>query len=546
MTPLTHFDACCVLGRSLRTHDRLPHTPERLLTEMDHFGIHEALVLDSMSQSTNPMAGNQRILEVTADQPRLHPAWGLLLPHSRELPPPAELVSQMREHGVGAAWLFYKHFLLPLEDWAVDELLAPLAAARVPLFLSPDSNMEGYSDRTEWPAVVALCRRHPNLPVIVSENRIYRSQRALYEALAACPNLKVDLSSLWLHHRIEFICREFGADRLIWASHLPDRTPGSPLMQLNYSEISPEELAAIAAGNLREMLSWNPQVRFVDEVEFSPAVDPLHDRVRRCGSFREEKFYDCHGHIGWADPYHVVNDTPAELVAEMDKFGLDVCTVFGMQIMGDNDFANDETLAMAEAYPTRFLPFTFINPNYGEEAMVAELERGLARGMRGVKLLPGAYGAYPVDGEAIEVPVRWAHEHRQMILSHTWGSADRLRYLVTRYPDACFIAGHANSTFVDLCREVDNVYICTCPLLAWNQTEEYVKLYGADRILFGSDLTDLPISWGLGQVLYARISEADKRKILGENFRRLMDRYQAWPIGWGERRPPQDGQDHGE
>jgi predicted TIM-barrel fold metal-dependent hydrolase len=522
---MTYFDACCVLGRSLRTGPQHPCTVPQLLEEMDHFGIHEALVLDSMSVSTNPMAGNARILDVTRDQPRLHPAWALLLPSSREFPPPEEIVAQMREAGVGAVWLFYKHFLLPLDEWAADELLEPLAQARVPLFLSPDSNMEGYSDRTDWSEVVALCKRHPDLPVIVSENRIYRSQRALYEALNACPNLRLDLSSVWLHHRIEFICREWGAQRLVWASHLPDRTPGTPLMQLNYSDISEDELALIAGGNLRQMLSWNPHLTCVDDVPFPEPIDTLHRKVRRRESLREEKFADCHGHIGWADPYHVVNDTPAELVADMDKFGLDVNCVFGMQIMGDNDFSNDEVAAMLQAYPGRFVGFTFVNPNYGEAAMLAELERGLTLGMQGIKLMLSSYNTYPVDGPLVDVPCRFAHEHGQIILSHTWGSADRIRDLCTRFPAACFIAGHATSAFVEVCQEVENLFICTCPFLAWNQTEEYVRMYGADRILFGSDLTDLPISWGLGQIMYARIAEEDKRKILGENLRRIMAKY---------------------
>jgi len=104
--PITHFDACCVLGRSLSTGPDTPYTVPTLLEAMDHYGIDEALVLDCMSVGTNPMAGNKRIVELTRDQPRLHPAWSLLLPHSREFPPAGEIVAQMREAGVGPAWAF--------------------------------------------------------------------------------------------------------------------------------------------------------------------------------------------------------------------------------------------------------------------------------------------------------------------------------------------------------------------------------------------------------------------------------------------------------
>jgi len=52
-----------------------------------------------------------------------------------------------------------------------------------------------------------------------------------------------------------------------------------------------------------------------------------------------------------------------------------------------------------------------------------------------------------------------------------------------------------------------------------------VQTVGADRFLFGSDLSDLPISWGIGPVLTARIPEAQKRKILGGNLKELLQRY---------------------
>lgn len=530
----SYFDACCYLGRHVHMAEGQPYTPEALLQVMDHFGIHEALVVDTMSAATNPMAGNQRIVGVCKPHPRLHPAWAGFLPSSHELPPPDEFIDQMRTEGIAALYLFYGQFSLPLHDWAMSDLLGPLQEARVPVFLCPNALMEpGRNDITDWPGVVELCQSFPELPVIVTERRIYRTQRPLYAAMEACPNLKVDLSALWLRNRVEFIRQHFGIDRVVWASQLPTRTPGSPLMQMNYSDVSEEELALVAGGTMRALVSWNPNVKLVDpaQVDLPEPIDTLHRKVRRRESFRDEKFYDCHGHIGWCSPYHVINDTPSGIVAEMDKFGLDVCCVFTLQVVGDSVYGNDETMDVVRQYPNRFLPFTYVNPHHGEKAMLEELQRGLEMGMKGVKLIC-AYISYPEEGPLIDVACRFAHEHEQFILNHHWGSPAQMLRLCTTYPDACFIQGHASFSYADVCRQVDNLFVCTCPLLDWQDTERIVDLYGADRILFGSDLTDLPVGWGLGQVMYARIPEEDKRKILGGNLRGLMDRYGIYPDGW--------------
>ena len=528
MAGIRYFDAGCCLGRHLLLPDDHPQTAERLLAEMDHFGIHEALVIDTLSNTTDPMAGNARILERTAGHPRLHPAWVGLGTHSHELPPPAELVSRMHELGVGALFLFYGQFDTRLEPWAIDDLLAELEKARVPLFLSPKEALN-QSGKTDWNNVVRICRQFPELPVIVTEYRIYGDQRALYGALAASPNLKVDISALWLHKRIEFICRTFGAERLVWGSQLPERTPGSPLMQLNYSDISAGELALIAGDTMRNMLSWNPNIRFAGGVELSEPVDSLHKAARERVSLRGEEFYDCHGHIGWCSNRHVIHDEPADIIAEMDKFGIRACCVFSFAgAMPDEEFGNNRAAGMLQAYPDRFIGFTVLNPAHGEAAMLAELHRGLEIGMKGIKLAVSFQG-YPLHGPLIDVACRFAHDHGQFILNHVWGPEEHMRRLCRTYADACFFTGHATTDYVELAREVDNLYICTCPLLGWGRTEQFVELYGADRILFGSDLMDLPIAWGMGPILYARISEADKRLILGENLRRLMDRYDIHP-----------------
>jgi predicted TIM-barrel fold metal-dependent hydrolase len=526
MDKITYFDACCYLGRYIHMPDEQPETAEEIISAMDHFGIHEALVVDVLSREVNPMAGNKRIIERTKNNPRLHPAWAGLMTHSKELPPPKELVQQMEEFGVGALFLYYGQFDIRLNEWGVDDLLEVLELYKVPVFLCPLNWRARSMDATDWTNVVRICKKFPDLSVIVTEDRTYKSQRAGYAALEACPNLKFDISSWWLHHRIEFICKEWGANRLVWGSQLPERTPGVPIMQLNYSDISTEEISLIAGGNMKKLLSWNKNIKFVgDQVKFSEPDDSLHKAVRERLPLSNEKFHDCHGHIGWCSPHHVVHDKPADLVKEMDKFGIQTCCVFSLEgVFSDETYGNDEVAKVVKQYPDKFIGFTLVNLNHGERIVREELERGLAMGLRGVKLINDYHG-YPAEGGLVDVACEFASKHKQFILNHNWGSPAQIERLCKTYPDACYFTGHTTLAYVDVTKRVDNLFICTCPLLGWEQTELFVKHYGAERILFGSDLTDLPIAWGLAQIMYAKISEADKRKILGENLKVLMKKY---------------------
>ncbi len=445
--PVRHFDGHCYLGRHIHMAEGQPETAEALLAAMDHFGIAEALVLDTLGASTNPIEGNRRIVERTALHPRLHPAWSAFMTHSRETPPPAELVAQMREQGVGAVYLFYGQFQIPLEEWAIGDVAAALAEARVPLFLCPTITFEADRiDATDWPGVVRLCRAYPDLPVVVTETRIYLSQRVMYEALETCPNLRVDLASLWLHKRIEYVAQHWGAERLIWSSRLPARTPGASKLQLDFADLPTADLAAIAGDNLRAMLSWNPSVRFVEDVSYPPPDDPLHEAARERLSLRGQGFHDCHGHIGWCSRRHVIQDRPEDVVAEMDRLGVESCCVFSF-VGTDEVYGNDTCAAMVQRYPDRFVGFSVANPRHGERLLLAELERGLTLGLRGVKLAP-SFQQYPLEGPLIDVACRFAHDHHQFVLNHYWGSAAHLRRLCQTYPQACFFTGHTSLEYV--------------------------------------------------------------------------------------------------
>lgn len=523
---ITYLDANVMLGPSEWVGAGHPTTPAALIEAMDHFGIHEALVRDAIGEMGSAMVANERILEVTRANPRLHPVWMLWPPYTHELPPPREMVAQMREHAVAAAWLSYGAFGLPLQEWVFGDMLAPLAEARVPVFLSPLDAREGQlTDSTDWGGVVRVCQAFPSLPVIATECRVYKNQRALWAALAKCPNLYIDISILWPSRAIDYLAREFGARRLVFGTQLPRRTPGAVRMQLDYADLAPGDLARIAGDTLRELISWHGAYRSgAPGVRFPEPIDALHRAARERADLSGEAFYDCHGHIGRNNQRHVCLKDAAELVAEMNKLGVRQCCLFPLLCYGDTAANNDIAFDAVRRFPDRFVGFTFVNPNHGLDEARRELERGLARGMRGVKMLSGIL-SLDYRHEVVRLACRFANEHKLFILNHFWGPQEVLREHLAACPDACFITGHSTEAYADLVRDFPNLFICTCPFLAWNQTEQYVARYGADRLLFGSDLQDLPIGWGTGPIFYARIPEADKRKILGENLQRLLQVY---------------------
>ena len=52
--------------------------------------------------------------------------------------------------------------------------------------------------------------------------------------------------------------------------------------------------------------------------------------------------------------------------------------------------------------------------------------------------------------------------------------------------------------------------------------EMAVRELGAERVVFGSHLPSRSLGTELGKILGAEISERDKRRILGQNFRDLL------------------------
>ncbi len=124
-----------------------------------------------------------------------------------------------------------------------------------------------------------------------------------------------------------------------------------------------------------------------------------------------------------------------------------------------------------------------------------------------------------------------------VIMQHTWfktggkqnaneSTPAELAELARRFPAQKFICAHAGGEWergIRAVRAQQNILLETS---GFDSTAGFIEMavreVGAGRIVFGSHLPSRSLGTELGKVVGADISEQDKRRILGENFRKLL------------------------
>ncbi|MDP6361200.1 MAG: amidohydrolase family protein [Planctomycetota bacterium] len=242
------------------------------------------------------------------------------------------------------------------------------------------------------------------------------------------------------------------------------------------------------------------------------------------------------GHIHVHDWPHGANfnsvDEMAEgAVAYMDANGIDGCCVLSGGYMGsgcDYTVGNDILIELVGRLPDRLIGFLSVNPNDREQNILAELKRVEQAGIRCIKLLNSYQQSYPGDGPNLMALYRFASDHNMPVINHHW-PADILLRIAEEFPTVDFIMAHYGGGAYDLLNARPNIHANIWGLGALGFLEKAVQTIGPDKFMFGSDGFMNPVSVGIGPVVYADITDEDKRKILGLNVARILDKAGALP-----------------
>ncbi len=274
-----------------------------------------------------------------------------------------------------------------------------------------------------------------------------------------------------------------------------------------------------------------------------PSDSEILDRVRAGRPLDHIPVVDMHCHIGtFSEYYHMPRSRPRQVIAYMDRFGIDHILTFPINVTSDPAPGNRLQYAAARAFPRRISALTMLHAAFPQD-WLALIEEGERRGARGVKLISQYQGAPEASVDWTPV-FEFGRNKGWIALHHSWG-VDRLERWAAQFPEIVFIIGHASLAYKRLLERFDNVYQCTCAAFAVAgsaSTQRMLEQLPPEKIVYGSDALDLDFGTAIGPIAYARAPESLKERVLGGNALEIFRR-QGIPLpgisgGTGASSPP--------
>jgi uncharacterized protein len=279
-------------------------------------------------------------------------------------------------------------------------------------------------------------------------------------------------------------------------------------------------------------------VHAVNDDLYASALAPFLTEAQRLRPERAEVI-DAHTHLGLDEDGRSL--TLEQLLAQLDRAQARRACVFPLhdpERRPSYSVPNDRVLAWAAESDGRLVPFSRLDP---AEGPLAEAERCLAAGARGIKLHPRAQD-FVFDGGDMDDVFKLAESAAVPILIHAGRGlpplADGLVDLALRHPGAVLILAHGAicDQGILTTRLADHpgvLYDMSCffPI-------DVIELFArvpAERIVFASDppygLPATTLYMALRVAWQAGLDEQTTKAVLGGTMAALLDGHGLPPVG---------------
>ncbi|SEB53401.1 hypothetical protein SAMN05216178_1038 [Pseudomonas saponiphila] len=202
-------------------------------------------------------------------------------------------------------------------------------------------------------------------------------------------------------------------------------------------------------------------------------------------------------------------------------------------------FSNDEIAAYTRAFPERFVGVATVDLSR-PMAAVAELERAVKElGCKALRIVPWLWKLppnhrlyYPLYVKCIELGIPFCTQvgHTGPLMpSETGRPVPYLDEVALDFPELVIVGGHIGHPWTDemigLAWKHDNIHIDTSAYLPTYypaQLLHFMRTYGQDKVLFGSNFPQLSLKKCLEQVQALELPPAIADKFLQGNARRVF------------------------
>jgi predicted TIM-barrel fold metal-dependent hydrolase len=271
-------------------------------------------------------------------------------------------------------------------------------------------------------------------------------------------------------------------------------------------------------------------------MDLASVLGPWHEVV--AAQVPGLELFDAHTHLGQNDPDGMKQSTE-QLLDGLRFAHARGAFVFPMHEPDGYPPANDFVIAAAEESDGLLVPFCRINPHTDDA--VAETERCLAKGARGIKFHPRAE-QFTLDHPTVRKLIAIADERRLPVLIHAGRGIPALGLhaveLAEDFPEARLILAHAGicdlSWIWRAAPDLPNLLFDT----AWWMPADLVALYSLvppGQIVFASDApygtTAMGAAFQLRSALQAGLSPEQIRSIGSEQSLRLASGEPLKPCG---------------
>ncbi len=231
--------------------DARPLRPCRTIGELraalDRAGIAGGLVRTVAADLEGVVTGNRMLAHDLKTVQGLYGMYTLLPSVTHEIPAPRELPDVLRRDRMPVLRVNPRvHRYLPKAGVLAD-YLGIAEEAGIPVMFDLNCGIQ-------LGEVWDIMERFPNLPAILGWNNVWPSDRNYGPFLAAFPKLKLELSNVMTDQGLEWLVKEFGAERFLFASRFPEMYMGGGMLMLRCAEISDEDKEKIAGGNFLSMI----------------------------------------------------------------------------------------------------------------------------------------------------------------------------------------------------------------------------------------------------------------------------------------------------